>query len=146
MRADPYGAFCVHGTRTLAGAAAGPLTGLRFAAKDLIAIAGHRSCAGHPRWLETHPPATETAPVIRQLSASEASLAGVAQLGSLAYDSTGENPYYGTPINPVDPFRIPGGSSSGSAVAAAGRLVDFALGTDSPCSVRIPASYCGLFG
>jgi amidase len=117
-----------------------------FAAKDLIAVAGHQCCAGHPRWLESHPPALETAPVILELTSAGAALEGMTQLGALAYDATGENRYYGTPTNPLDAARVPGGSSSGSAVAVAAGLVDFALGTDSACSVRLPASYCGLFG
>lgn len=64
----------------------------------------------------------------------------------LAYSLSGENIHYGTPINPIDPTRIPGGSSNGSAAAVAGGLVDFALGTDCGGSVRLPASYCGIFG
>lgn len=64
----------------------------------------------------------------------------------MAFSPFGENVYYGTPVNPAAPDRVPGGSSSGSASATAGGVVGFALGTDTAGSVRIPASYCGLFG
>ena len=75
-----------------------------------------------------------------------ATLVGKTIMDELAFSLNGENIHYGTPINPAAPDRIPGGSSSGSASATAGRLVDFALGTDTSGSVRVPASYCGLFG
>ncbi len=75
-----------------------------------------------------------------------ATLVGKTIMDELAFSLNGENIHYGTPVNPAAPDRIPGGSSSGSASATAGRLVDFALGTDTSGSVRVPASYCGLFG
>ena len=73
-------------------------------------------------------------------------MVGKTHTDELAYSLTGENVHYGTPVNPRDPRRIPGGSSNGSAAAVAGGLVDFALGTDCGGSVRLPASYCGLLG
>jgi amidase len=73
-------------------------------------------------------------------------MVGKTHTDELAYSLTGENIHYGTPVNPRDPQRIPGGSSNGSAAAVAGGLVDFALGTDCGGSVRLPASYCGLLG
>ena len=73
-------------------------------------------------------------------------MVGKTQTDELAYSLNGENVHYGTPTNPRAPGRIPGGSSSGSAAAVAGGLVDFALGTDCGGSVRLPASYCGIYG
>jgi Asp-tRNA(Asn)/Glu-tRNA(Gln) amidotransferase A subunit family amidase len=67
-------------------------------------------------------------------------------MDEMAYSINGENAHYGTPVNPCVPDRVPGGSSSGSAVAAAANLADFALGTDTGGSVRVPAAYCGVFG
>lgn len=143
---DELGAF-VGGERVrLPGAVSGPLSGLRFAAKDNFDVAGFVTGAGNPDWARTHPRATATAPAILRLLDSGASLEGKTQMDELAWGSIGGNTHYGTPINPVTPDRVPGGSSSGSASAVAGGLVDFALGTDSACSVRLPASYCGLFG
>jgi len=96
--------------------------------------------------LRTHPPATATATAVQRLLDAGAYLVGKTHTDELAYSLNGENIHYGTPINPRAPTRIPGGSSSGSVVAVAGRLVDFAIGTDCGGSVRLPASYCGIFG
>jgi len=143
---DPYNAFCRHTDVALDGAAAGPLHGLTFATKDVFDIAGHRTGNGNPVWLETHPPAAHTASAVERLLAAGARMVGKTHTDELAYSLNGENVHYGTPINPRAPGRIPGGSSSGSAVAVAGGLVDFALGTDCGGSVRLPASYCGIYG
>ena len=143
---DPYNAFCRHTHVALDGVAAGPLRGLTFAAKDVFDVAGHRTGNGNPVWLETHPPAARTASVVQRLLAAGASMVGKTHTDELTYSINGENVHYGTPINPRAPGRIPGGSSSGSAAAVAGGLVDFALGTDCGGSVRIPASYCGIYG
>ena len=143
---DPYNAFCRHTHVALDGAAAGPLHGLTFAAKDVFDVAGHRTGNGNPVWLETHPPAAHTAAVIDRLLAAGASMVGKTHTDELTYSINGENVHYGTPVNPRAPGRIPGGSSSGSAAAVAGGLVDFALGTDCGGSIRIPASYCGIYG
>ncbi|MDP3415213.1 MAG: amidase [Falsiroseomonas sp.] len=143
---DTVGAF-VPGTRVeLAGAAVGPLTELDFAVKDLFDVAGATTGYGNPDWARTHAPAAATAPIIMSLLQAGASLRGKTKTVELAYGLTGENVWYGTPINPVAPDRFPGGSSCGSAAAVAAGLVDFALGTDTGGSVRIPASYCGIFG
>lgn len=146
MPEDTLGAFCRDNNVTRPGAAQGPLHGLSFAAKDVFDVAGNRTGFGHPTWLETHPPATETAFAITRLLEAGASLAGRTISDELCYSIAGENSHYGTPTNPRAPDRLPGGSSSGSAVAVAGGLVDFAIGTDCGGSVRVPASYCGLFG
>ena len=143
---DPYNAFCRHTHVALDGVAAGPLRGLTWAAKDVFDVAGHRTGNGNPVWLETHPPAARTASVVQRLLAAGASMVGKTHTDELTYSINGENVHYGTPINPRAPGRIPGGSSSGSAAAVAGGLVDFALGTDCGGSVRIPASYCGIYG
>ena len=143
---DPLGAFCRDNHAALAGAGNGPLAGLSFAAKDVFHVAGHRTGFGHPDWLRTHPPAGETAAAVQRLLGAGATMVGRTLTDELAYSLSGENPHYGTPVNPRAPDRIPGGSSNGSVSAVAGGLVDFALGTDCGGSVRLPASYCGVFG
>jgi amidase len=139
-------AFCGYEDLTLEGSKTGPLARFSFAVKDVFDVAGHRTGNGHPLWLETHLPAEQTASTVRRLLSAGASLIGKTQCDEMTYSINGENIHYGTPINPKAPGRIPGGSSSGSASAVAGGLVDFALGTDCGGSVRIPASYCGVFG
>ena len=143
---DPLGAFCRHNHVALPGSDTGPLTGLTFAVKDLFHVSGHRTGFGHPDWITTHPPAERTAPVVARLLAAGARMVGRTQCDELCYSLTGENVHYGTPANVNAPGRLPGGSSSGSAAAVAGKLVDFAIGSDCGGSVRIPASYCGIFG
>ena len=143
---DPLNAFCAHAAARLPGAPAGPLAGLTFAAKDLFDIAGHVTGAGNPDWLARHAPAERTAPLVQALVDAGATMVGKTHTDELSRGIFGENAHYGTPINPKAPGRVPGGSSSGSAAAVAGALVDFALGTDTGGSVRIPASFCGIFG
>ncbi|MGA2314455.1 MAG: amidase [Xanthobacteraceae bacterium] len=142
---DPFNAFSDVSVR-IEGAANGPLAGLRFAAKDLFDVAGHVTGGGNPDWLASHPPAARTAPVIQALVDAGATLIGKTHTDELSRGIFGENAHYGTPVNPRAPNRVPGGSSSGSAVAVAASLVDFALGTDTGGSVRVPASFCGLYG
>jgi amidase len=146
VTAGSFGAFCAHDQIRIAGAARGPLAGLTFAAKDLFGVAGVAACCGNPTWRATHPPATATATAITALLDAGATLIGLTITDELALSLTGENVHYGTPTNPRCPDRVPGGSSSGSAVAVAAGLCDFALGTDTGGSVRVPASHCGLFG
>ncbi|PSR31039.1 MAG: amidase [Sulfobacillus benefaciens] len=124
----------------------GPLNDTTFAVKDVFDVEGCITSGGNPDWRRTHTHATQSAHVIGQLLASGATLRGKTHTDELMYGLNGENAHYGTPINPRAPERIPGGSSSGSAAAVAGELVDFALGTDTGGSVRIPASYTGIFG
>jgi amidase len=124
----------------------GRLGGLNFAAKDVFDVAGTLTTYGNPDWARTHPPAPSTAPAVRVLLEAGATLVGKTKTVELAYGLAGENVWHGTPRNPAAPDRLPGGSSCGSAAAVAGQHVDFALGTDTGGSVRIPASYCGLFG
>ena len=143
---DPLNAFCAHSTARLQGVPGRLLSGLTFAAKDLFDIAGHVTGAGNPDWLALHPPASRTAPVVQALVDAGAEMVGKTHTDELSRGILGENAHYGTPTNPKAPGRVPGGSSSGSAAAVAGGLVDFAIGTDTGGSVRIPASFCGIFG
>lgn len=130
----------------LAPSGSGILDGLTFASKDLIDIAGHNTGCGNPRWLETHPPAAAHALCVEQLLAAGARCVGKTITDELAFSLLGENHFYGTPLNPRAPDRVCGGSSSGSASAVACGLADFALGTDTGGSVRVPSANCGIWG
>lgn len=143
---DPLNAFCRHTHVAIDGSGTGSLARLSFGVKDVYHIAGHRTGNGNPVWLETHPPADRSASSVQRLLDAGARMVGKTHTDELAYSLNGENVHYGTPVNPKAPGRIPGGSSSGSAAAVAGGLVDFALGTDCGGSVRLPASYCGIYG
>ena len=143
---DPLGAFCRHTHAAVKGSGAGPLSGLTFGVKDIYDIAGNKTGFGSPDWLATHEAASHTAPVVAALLAAGADMIGKTQTDELTYSLNGENAHYGTPVNVNAPGRIPGGSSSGSAAATAGKLVDFALGSDTGGSVRAPASFCGIYG
>ncbi|XP_073104454.1 amidase 1 isoform X3 [Elaeis guineensis] len=123
-----------------------PLQGLTFAVKDIFDISGHVTGFGSPEWARTHRPATSTSPVVLAAIDAGAICVGKTVMDEMAYSINGENVHYGTPTNPCAPDRVPGGSSSGSAVAVAAKLVDFSLGTDTGGSVRVPAAYCGIFG
>jgi amidase len=137
----------IPGPRTqVAATASGPLNGLRFAVKDLIDVAGVTTGGGNPDWLASHAAARAHAPCVDALLAAGATLDGKTITDELAYSLEGENHHYGTPLNPRWPRALPGGSSSGSASAVASGDVEFALGTDTGGSVRVPAAFCGLFG
>ncbi len=144
--AGPLNAFIPDSTAHLPGSDHGPLAGLTFAAKDIFDIAGHVTGCGNPHWLATHGPAESNAWVVQQLVDAGAAMVGKTITDELTRGIFGENMHYGTPVNPRAPSRVPGGSSSGSASAVAGQLVDFALGSDTGGSVRVPSSFCGLFG
>ncbi|AYA78559.1 amidase [Bacillus sp. Y1] len=124
----------------------GQLKELSFGVKDVFEIKDYRSSAGNPDWFQSHQASNRNAPVINQLLEQGACLRGTTHTDELMYSLNGENFHYGTPVNPRSADRIPGGSSSGSAVAVSSGLVDFALGTDTGGSVRVPSSYCGIFG
>ena len=143
---DTVGAFIPGRRSVLDPLGTGRLSGLEFAVKDLFDVAGGITTYGNPDWARTHKPARSTAPVILTLLQAGARLVGKTKTMELAYGLTGENIWHGTPRNPGAPGRFPGGSSCGSAAAVAAGLVDFALGSDTGGSVRIPASYCGVFG
>ncbi len=141
---DTVGAFVE--TFTVRGAPGGALDGASFGAKDLFDVAGHVTGYGNPEWARTHPPAEGHAAAVAALLDAGATLAGKTHTDELAYSLMGVNAHYGTPLNSADPRRVPGGSSSGSASATAAGLVDIGLGSDTGGSVRLPASFCGLWG
>ena len=143
---DRLGAFVDHCNIRIDGTPDGPLSGTSFAVKDLFQVAGTKAGCGNPDWLASHPVDHATAPAVEALLCAGASLVGKTHTDELAYSLNGENHFYGTPVNVNAPGRIPGGSSSGSAAAVAGGLCDVALGTDTGGSVRIPGSYCGIYG
>ena len=143
---DTLQAFCRHTHVEREATQAGALSGLTFGLKDLFDVAGHRTGFGSPDWLRTHGPASDDSWVLRVLLDAGAAMVGRTHTEEMAFSLTGENAHYGTPRNPRAPDRVPGGSSSGSAVAVAGGLVDFAIGSDTGGSVRAPASFCGIFG
>ena len=130
----------------IAGAAHGALAGLTFAAKDLLDVAGHPTGGGNPDWARRNPVPTRHAWAVGCLLDAGATLIGKTVTDEVSLGILGENPFDGTPLNPKAPDRVPGGSSSGSASAVAQGLCDTALGTDSGGSVRVPASFCGLYG
>jgi amidase len=143
---DRLGAFCRHTHVEMKGASRGPLLGLTFAVKDIYDVAAHRTGFGSPDWLRTHGPAAQTAPVVQRLLDAGADLVGKTHTDELTWSLTGENAHYGAPVNVSAPGRITGGSSSGSASAVAAGVVDFAVGSDTGGSVRLPASFCGILG
>jgi amidase len=143
---DTLGAFVPGVTLHRAPRRAGPLSGLTFAAKDLFDVAGVVTGGGNPDWAATHQPAQTDAWAVDALLQAGATLVGKTITDEISLGLLGINKFYGTPLNPRAPDRVPGGSSSGSASAVAGGLVDVALGTDSGGSVRMPASFCGLYG
>jgi len=128
------------------GASDGPLAGLTFVTKDLFDVVGHRTSNGSPDFYRHAAPAESNATVITRLLEAGATLLGMTICDEFFYSLTGANAHYGTPINTRAPGRMPGGSSSGSAAAVAADLVNFSLGSDTGGSVRIPASFCGLWG
>lgn len=143
---DRWSAFCRDSNAYLEGAPEGPLAGLSFGAKDLYDVAGFRTGGGNPDWRDTHAAAESTAPLVSMLVDAGATMVGKTITDEISRGIFGENAFYGTPVNPSAPERVPGGSSSGSAVAAAAGAVDFSLGTDTGGSIRVPSSFCGIFG
>jgi amidase len=128
------------------GRAGGPLAGLTFAAKDLFDIAGYPTGGGNPDWARQNPVPERHAWVVQTLLDAGATLIGKTITDEVSLGILGENAFDGTPHNPAAPGHVPGGSSSGSASAVAQGLCDTALGTDTGGSVRVPASFCGLYG
>ncbi|XP_047310947.1 amidase 1 [Impatiens glandulifera] len=123
-----------------------PLKGLTFAVKDIFDMEGYVTGFGNPDWSRTHSAATSTAPAVLDLLKAGAVCVGRTVLDEMAFSINGENKHYGTPVNPSAADRVPGGSSSGSAVAVGANLVDFSIGTDTGGSVRVPAAFCGILG
>ncbi|MBC2607906.1 amidase [Pelagicoccus albus] len=145
-RLRELGALVPEGDFQLQGSGSGPLKGLSFVVKDLFDVAGYRTSAGNPDWLAEQAPASVTAPLVSHLLDSGADLFGKTITDDFACGMFGENIHYGTPLNSRSPERVPGGSSSGSVAAVAGGAVDFSIGTDTGGSVRVPASFCGIYG
>src|SRR5688572_23734688 len=143
---DPIHAFVPGTDVRIAGAADGPLAGLTFVAKDLFDVAGYPTGGGNHDWAAYNPVPTRHAWAVQTLLDAGATLVGKTITDEVSLGILGENPFDGTPINSAAPDRVPGGSSSGSAAAVAAGLCDTALGTDTGGSVRVPASFCGLYG
>lgn len=143
---DDIGAFVPGPRARLAGRAGGPLEGLTFAAKDLFDVAGVPTGGGNHDWPTGRPVPTRHAWAVQTLLDGGASLIGKTVTDEVSLGILGENAFDGTPVNVRARGRVPGGSSSGSAAAVAAGLCDTALGTDTGGSVRVPASFCGLYG
>ncbi|TYK66632.1 amidase [Colwellia echini] len=138
--------FCAHGPKNWQTTKQGALAGLRLGVKDLFAVAGEKNSAGNPDWFAQAAKATTTASAIDKLMAQGCQFVGFTHTDEIAYSLEGNNIHYGVAENPKVKGHACGGSSMGSAAAVAANLVDIGLGTDTGGSVRIPASYCGLFG
>lgn len=139
-------AFTEHGEFNIAGSPTGPLSGLRFVAKDLFDVAGHVTGCGNPDWANDKPIPTKHAWAVQALLDGGADFIGKTITDEISLGILGENAFFGTPLNSAAPDRVPGGSSSGTAAAVAAGLADMGLGSDTGGSVRVPASFCGLFG
>jgi amidase len=120
--------------------------GVRLAVKDCIDIAGEVTTAGSPVVAEQAAPAVADAECLAGARAAGARIVGKTNLHELCFGASGVNPWFGTPVNPLDAGRVPGGSSSGSAVAVACGEADVAFGTDTAGSIRNPAAHCGVYG
>jgi amidase len=138
--------FRVEFAEPLSVGAEGVLTGLTVAVKDVIDVAGVKTGAGNPAFLAAASEAVEHAGAVGLLLAAGVTAVGKAHTDEFAYSLSGTNVHYGTPLNAAAPGRVPGGSSSGPASAVCSGLVDIGLGTDTAGSIRVPASYCGLYG
>ena len=130
----------------LAGRPGGPLHGVTVAVKDIVDVAGVRTGLGNPDVLDAAAPAQRHATAVQRLLDDGAVVIGKAHTDEFAYSLSGTNVHYGTPRNPAAPGRVPGGSSSGSASAVASGVAQIAIGTDTAGSIRVPASYCGVYG
>ena len=128
-----------------AGQNAGPLAGVPFAVKNLFDVQGLSTRAGSKINREL-PPSARDASLIERMEAAGAVLVGALNMGEYAYDFTGENVHDGPSRNPHDVTRMTGGSSGGSGAAVGGGLVPLALGSDTNGSIRVPSSFCGIFG
>lgn len=138
---DGFGALPFAPPRT-----ADRLAGLTLAVKDVFSVQGLRTGAGNPEWWRAQAEAPCTARAVDALLRAGAHWLGKTVTDELAFSLAGHNVHYGTPTNPAAPARMPGGSSSGSAVAVAGGFADIGLATDCGGSARLPGSYCGVWG
>ena len=132
--------------RAKAGVSLGPIDGTIVSIKDLFDVAGEVTRAGSKVFDEEGKPAAADAPVVRRLRAGGAVIVAKTNMSEFAYTGIGANPHFGTPGNPADRKRVPGGSSSGAAVAAADGMCEIAIGTDTGGSCRIPGALCGIVG
>lgn len=146
MTDDPVDAFVPGPRARVAGRPGGPLSGLTFAVKDLFDVAGVPTGGGNHDWAKANPVPERHAWAVQTLLDAGADLVGKTTTDEVSLGILGENPFDGTPLNSAAPDRVPGGSSSGSAAAVAAGLCDTALGTDTGGSVRVPSSFCGLYG
>ncbi len=141
------GAFVPHNlAHPISGKPSGRLSGLTAAVKDMYDIKGERTGGGSPEWLHAHPHAHKNSACVQLLLDAGAEIIGKTICDEFFFSLSGANAHYGTPTNPRAPDRMPGGSSSGSAVAVASGECDFALGSDTGGSIRVPASFCGIYG
>src|SRR5262249_5381527 len=127
-------------------AALGPLDGVIFTIKDLYDVAGEVTRAGSPALLLERKPATADAPIVARLRAAGAVIVAKTNMTEFAFSGIGANPHFGTPGNPADRARIPGGSTSGGAIAVADGMCAITIGSDTGGSTRIPAALCGITG
>jgi amidase len=140
-------AFVPHDlAQPLKGSGTGPLAGLIAAVKDMYDIQGECTGGGSPEWLASNAPATAHAAVVARLLAAGADIAGKTVCDEFFFSLSGANAHYGTPVNVRAQGRLPGGSSAGSAAAVAAGACDIALGSDTGGSMRVPASFCGVYG
>jgi amidase len=130
----------------IAGASGGPLAGLSFTVKDMFAVRGLKRSNGNADFYAQAEPAATNAAAVQSLLDASASLTGITVCDEFFYSLLGGNAHYGNPINPATPGRVTGGSSCGAAAAVAAGMSDFALGGDTGGSIRVPASFCGLYG
>ncbi len=143
---DDLNAFAPDGRFDVEPSASGPLDGLTFVAKDLFDVAGHPTGGGNPDWAAHNPLPEKHAWAVETLLGAGARLIGKTITDEISLGILGENAFYGTPLNSAAPERVPGGSSSGTAAAVAAALADTGLGSDTGGSVRVPASFSGLYG
>ena len=132
--------------RAKAGQSLGPLDGVIVTIKDLFDVAGEVTRAGSKVLADEGTPAGKDAPVVQRLRTAGAVIVAKTNMSEFAFTGIGANPHFGTPGNPADRARAPGGSSSGAAVAAADGMCEVAIGSDTGGSCRIPASVCGVVG
>jgi aspartyl-tRNA(Asn)/glutamyl-tRNA(Gln) amidotransferase subunit A len=132
--------------RARAGTSLGPLDGAIVSIKDLFDVAGEVTRAGSQVLAQEGKPTATDAPVVRRLRAAGAVIVAKTNMTEFAFSGVGLNPHYGTPGNPLDRARVPGGSTSGGAVAVADGFCEIAIGTDTGGSTRIPAALCGIVG
>ena len=132
--------------RAKAGVSLGALDGAIVSIKDLFDVAGEVTRAGSKVLADEGKPAAADAPVVRRLRQAGAVIVAKTNMTEFAFSGIGANPHYGTPGNPADRARIPGGSSSGGAVAAADGMCEIAIGSDTGGSIRVPAALCGIVG